>query len=259
MFGADRNEYSCGIVSRIDCSLPREESEAAGTRPGVHALEKERVHMTAFLVFFGLAALLVVGGVRGSLHLRPHRLSTGRRVSGLRRSYATPMHDTTGEETSHYYRKAWHLAPCHAQCARHLHPQHPQCRSHTLTTFTFTLARPRFITQDRAILMGVLRHPVQAIACQPGGGRSAGRAPGAGRWGRFPSPGRIGTVSRPSWRATGCLVSVARSRAADQEIVGSCSSVVSHFLSQPTICHTTGQSGSWRTNTVMPGLPARSQ
>ncbi len=63
--------------------------------------------MTAFLVFFGLAALLVVGGVRGSLRLRPHRLSTERRVSGLRRSYATPINDTTGEETSHYYRKAW--------------------------------------------------------------------------------------------------------------------------------------------------------
>ena len=63
--------------------------------------------MTAFLVFFGLTALLIVGGVRGSLRLRPHRLSTGRRVSGLRRSYATLMNDTTGEETSHYYRKAW--------------------------------------------------------------------------------------------------------------------------------------------------------
>ena len=78
----------------------------AGTRPGIHDLEKEIARMTAFLVFFGLAALLVVGGVRGSLHLRPHRLSTGRRVSGLRRSYAAPMHYTTGDETSHYYRKA---------------------------------------------------------------------------------------------------------------------------------------------------------
>ena len=63
--------------------------------------------MTAFLVFFGLAALLIVGGVRGSLRLRPHRLSTGRRGSGLQRSYAAPMYGTTGEETSHYYRKAW--------------------------------------------------------------------------------------------------------------------------------------------------------
>ena len=63
--------------------------------------------MTAFLVFFGLTALLVVGGVRGSLHLRPQRLSTGQRVSGLRRSYATPMNYTTGEGTSHYYRRAW--------------------------------------------------------------------------------------------------------------------------------------------------------
>ncbi len=62
--------------------------------------------MTAFLVFFGLAALLVVGGVRGSLHLRPQRLPTGRRGSGLRRSYAAPMNYTTGEETSHYYRRA---------------------------------------------------------------------------------------------------------------------------------------------------------
>ncbi len=78
----------------------------AGTRPGIHDLEKEIVRMTAFLLFFGLAALLVVGGVRGSLHLRPHRLSIGRRVSGLRRSYAAPMHYTTGDETSHYYRKA---------------------------------------------------------------------------------------------------------------------------------------------------------
>jgi hypothetical protein len=42
--------------------------------------------MIAFLFIFGLAALLVVGGIRGSLHLRPHRrVSTGRRLSGLRR------------------------------------------------------------------------------------------------------------------------------------------------------------------------------
>jgi hypothetical protein len=107
IFGAGRNENSCGIVSRIYCSLPRKESEVAGTRPGVQNLEKEIVHMTAFLVFFGLVALLIVGGVRGSVRLRPHRLSTGRRVSGLRQSYAAPMNYTTGEETSHYYRKAW--------------------------------------------------------------------------------------------------------------------------------------------------------
>jgi hypothetical protein len=58
--------------------------------------------MTAFLVFFGLTALLVVGGVRGS-----PRLSTGRRVSGLRRSYAAPMHDTTEDEIVRHSRKAW--------------------------------------------------------------------------------------------------------------------------------------------------------
>ncbi len=107
IFGAGRNEYSCGIVSRIDCSLPREESEAAGTRPGVQNLEKEIARMTALLVFFGLTALLIVGGVRGSLRLRTHRLSTGRRLSGLRRSYAAPMNDTTEDEISRHYRKAW--------------------------------------------------------------------------------------------------------------------------------------------------------
>jgi len=63
--------------------------------------------MTAFLVFFGLAALLGIGCVRGSLQLRPHRLSTGRRLSGLRRSYATPMNDTTEAEISYYYRKTF--------------------------------------------------------------------------------------------------------------------------------------------------------
>ena len=64
--------------------------------------------MIAFLFTFGLAALLVVGGMRGSLHLRPHRrVSTGRRLSGLRRSYAAPMNYTTGEDaSSHYARKA---------------------------------------------------------------------------------------------------------------------------------------------------------
>ena len=47
--------------------------------------------MMAFLFTFGLAAILVVGGVMDSLHLRPHRVATGRRVSGLRRAYAAPM------------------------------------------------------------------------------------------------------------------------------------------------------------------------
>ena len=63
--------------------------------------------MTALLLFFGLTALLIVGGVRGSLRLRTHRLSTGRRLSGLRRSYAAPMNDTTEDEISRHYRKAW--------------------------------------------------------------------------------------------------------------------------------------------------------
>ena len=63
--------------------------------------------MITFLVIFGLAALLVVGGVRGSLRLCPHRLLTGRRVSGLRRSHAAPMGYTTGDEMSRYARKAW--------------------------------------------------------------------------------------------------------------------------------------------------------
>ncbi len=63
--------------------------------------------MIPFLVVFGLAALLVVGGTRGSLHLRPHRLSTGQLLSGLRRSYAAPLNHTQSEKTSHYYRKAW--------------------------------------------------------------------------------------------------------------------------------------------------------
>jgi hypothetical protein len=64
--------------------------------------------MTAFLVFLGLAALLIVGGVRGSVRLRPYHIATGQRVSGLRQSYAAPMNDTTEDKmTSHYYRKAW--------------------------------------------------------------------------------------------------------------------------------------------------------
>jgi|GEM_PF-4583313 hypothetical protein len=64
--------------------------------------------MIAFLFTFGLAALLVVGGMRGRLPLRPHRrVSTGRRLSGLRRVYTAPMNYTTGEDaSSHYTRKA---------------------------------------------------------------------------------------------------------------------------------------------------------
>ncbi len=69
--------------------------------------------MIAFLFIVSLAALLVVGGIRGSLHLRTHRLSTGRRLSGLRRAYAAPMAYTTAansrgaeSKSSHYTRKA---------------------------------------------------------------------------------------------------------------------------------------------------------
>jgi hypothetical protein len=51
--------------------------------------------MMAFLFSFGLAATLVVGGVLGSLRLRPHRVATRQRVSGLRRAYAAPMGYTT--------------------------------------------------------------------------------------------------------------------------------------------------------------------
>ena len=67
--------------------------------------------MIAFLFFFGLAAFLIVGGLRGSLHLRTHRVSKGRRLSGLQRSYAVPMgYQTTAdskaaEETTRYTRK----------------------------------------------------------------------------------------------------------------------------------------------------------
>ncbi len=51
--------------------------------------------MLAFLFIFGLTATFVVGGVMGSLRLRPHRVATRRRLSGLRRSYAAPMGYTT--------------------------------------------------------------------------------------------------------------------------------------------------------------------
>ena len=60
------------------------------TLPGLYDPEKEIARMITFLFIFGLAAFLIVGGTRGSLHLRTHRVSTGRRLSGLRRSYAVP-------------------------------------------------------------------------------------------------------------------------------------------------------------------------
>jgi hypothetical protein len=64
--------------------------------------------LITLLFVFGLATLLVGGGVRGSLHLRPHRLSTGQLLSGLRRSSAAPLKYTQHDDkTSHYYRKAW--------------------------------------------------------------------------------------------------------------------------------------------------------
>jgi hypothetical protein len=67
--------------------------------------------MIAFLFTFGLVAFLVVAGTRGSLHLRTHRVFTGRRLSGLRRSYAVPMGYKTAdsreaEEMTRYTRKA---------------------------------------------------------------------------------------------------------------------------------------------------------
>ena len=70
--------------------------------------------MIAFLVTFGLAALIVVGGVRASLRLRVPGMPTGRRLSGLRRSYAAPKDYTTpkniskfDDEMSSYPRKAF--------------------------------------------------------------------------------------------------------------------------------------------------------
>ena len=70
--------------------------------------------MIAFLFTFGFAALLVVGGIMVSLHLRTHRASTGRRLSSLRRSYAAPMGYMTAmnsraaeDESSRYARKAF--------------------------------------------------------------------------------------------------------------------------------------------------------
>jgi len=61
--------------------------------------------MSTFLLIFGLAALLIVGGMRGSLHLRTHRISTGRRLSGLRRSHTAHSNYTTEDEMSHRARK----------------------------------------------------------------------------------------------------------------------------------------------------------
>jgi hypothetical protein len=47
--------------------------------------------MIAFLVTFGLVALLVVMGVRSSVRLRVPDMPTRRRLSGLRQSYSAPM------------------------------------------------------------------------------------------------------------------------------------------------------------------------
>jgi len=62
--------------------------------------------MSTFLLIFGLAALLIVGGMRGSLHLRPHHMPTGRRLSGLRRFHAAQSNYTTEDEMSQRARKA---------------------------------------------------------------------------------------------------------------------------------------------------------
>ena len=56
--------------------------------------------MIAFLLTFGLAALLIVGGMKASLHMRTHRVSTRQRLSSLRRSYADPMGYKTGANSS---------------------------------------------------------------------------------------------------------------------------------------------------------------
>jgi hypothetical protein len=58
--------------------------------------------MIAFLVTFGFAALLVFGGVRASLRLRVPGMPTGRRLSGLRRSYSAPMVFTTPKNIRDY-------------------------------------------------------------------------------------------------------------------------------------------------------------
>jgi hypothetical protein len=73
--------------------------------------------MIAFFVTFGLAALIVVAGVRASLRLRVPGMPTGRRLSGLRRSYSAPMVYTTPrnirefeDAMSSYPRKAFVLS-----------------------------------------------------------------------------------------------------------------------------------------------------
>jgi hypothetical protein len=83
------------------------------TQPGLHDLEKEKVRMIAFLLTFGLAALLVVGGMKVSLRLRAPDIPTGQRLRGLRRSYAAPMNykhtkynSASEDEMSRYVRKA---------------------------------------------------------------------------------------------------------------------------------------------------------
>jgi hypothetical protein len=70
--------------------------------PGLHNPEEEIVRMIAFLITFGLAVLLVVGGVRASLRLRVPGMPTGRRLSGLRRSFSAPMVYTTPKNISDY-------------------------------------------------------------------------------------------------------------------------------------------------------------
>ena len=68
--------------------------------------------MITFLFILGLAALLIVGGMKGSLRLRTHRVSTRQRLRGLRRSYAAPTgYKTTADsnptesEMTRYIRK----------------------------------------------------------------------------------------------------------------------------------------------------------
>lgn len=63
--------------------------------------------MIAFLLAFGLTTLLIVGGMRASLRLRPPGMATKRRISSLRRSYAyttTENSSASGDEMSRYTR-----------------------------------------------------------------------------------------------------------------------------------------------------------
>jgi hypothetical protein len=68
--------------------------------------------MLAFLFTFGLAALLIGAGLLVNLRLRTQRLAPGRRVSGFRRAYATPMGYTPAansrgaDRSTRYTRKA---------------------------------------------------------------------------------------------------------------------------------------------------------